>query len=376
MPSGGSRRVGAMSTSPPAPTGALRIGRVAGVPVYLDRTWLLLAALFAFTGFQAGQGRGTGVAVGFAVGNVVSIFVAVVGHEVGHAVTARGLGFRVHQVVATVWGGHTSFDGTGATPGRSAVVALSGPFVNVVLAVAGFAVDVAASGLTSDFAWYFGYLNAALAVFNLLPGLPLDGGAAVQSLVWAVTGRRDLGLLVAGWIGRAVAVVVLVLFAGLPLLRGDRTELWPVAIGLVMAWILWTGATAAVRRAGLERVLDTVHVGDAVQRAVVLPSDTPLAVARTHPDLVVCLDERQAPTLVLRSVPPTAPETTPIGALVTRLPDANVVEATPQDGIGDVLRAMSSTGVGVVVVTVDGQPWGLVAGEGIDAAAKRSRART
>ncbi|QIM20875.1 hypothetical protein G7075_06575 [Phycicoccus sp. HDW14] len=236
-----------MSTSPPAPTGALRIGRVAGVPVYLDRTWLLLAALFAFTGFQAGQGRGTGVAVAFAVGNVVSIFVAVVGHEVGHALTARGLGFRVHQVVATVWGGHTSFDGTGATPGRSALVALSGPFVNVVLAVAGFAVDVAASGLTSDFAWYFGYLNAALAVFNLLPGLPLDGGAAVQSLVWAVTGRRDLGLLVAGWIGRAVAVVVLVLFAGLPLLRGTAPSCGPSP----SAWS-WRGSSgrAPPRRSG------------------------------------------------------------------------------------------------------------------------------
>ncbi|MBM6399622.1 site-2 protease family protein [Phycicoccus sonneratiae] len=365
-----------MSTSPPAPTGALRIGRVAGVPVYLDRTWLLLAALFAYTGFQAGQWRGTGTGVAFAVGNVVSIFVAVIGHEVGHALSARGLGFRVHQVVATVWGGHTSFDGTGATPGRSAVVALAGPLVNVGLAVVGFVVAVTAGGLTADFAGYFGYLNAALAVFNLLPGLPLDGGAAVQSLVWALSGRRDLGMLVAGWIGRAVAVVVLVLFTAVPLLRGDRADLWTVAIGLLMAWILWTGATGAIRRAGLERVLDTVRVGDAAERAVVLPADTPLSVARTSPDLVVCLDERGVPSLVLRAVSPSVPDTTPLGAVVTRIPDENVVETGPDAGIGAVLRAMSATGVGVVVVTLGGAPWGLVAGEGVDAAAKRVRART
>ncbi len=365
-----------MSTSPPAPTGALRIGSVAGVPVYLDRTWLLLAALFAYTGFQAGQGRGTDVAIGFAVWNVVSIFVAVVGHEVGHALSARGLGFRVHQVVATVWGGHTSFDGTGATPGRSAVVALAGPAVNVGLSVAGFAVYAASGGLTADFAWYFGFLNALLAAFNLLPGLPLDGGAAVQSLVWAVTGRRDLGLLVAGWLGRVVAVVVLVAFVGFPLLQDGRPDLFNVVIGLAMSWILWTGATAAVRRAGLERVLDTVRVGDAAERAVVLPAETPLALARTNPDLVLCLDERSAPTLVLRSVPPSVPDSTPIGAVVTRLPDDNVVEARPEDGIGAVLQAMSATGVGVVVVTTNGRPWGLVGGEGVDAAAKRVRART
>ncbi len=143
-----------------------------------------------------------------------------------------------------------------------------------------------------------------------------------------------------------------------------------------MAWILWTGATAAIRRAGFERVLDTVRVADAAERAVLLPSSTPLGVARTSPDLVVCLDERGLPTLVLRGVPPSVPDTTAVGAVVTRVPDDNVVEVAPEAGIGPVLRAMSATGVGVVVVTRGGEVWGLVGAAAVDAAAKRARTRT
>ncbi|MGG5257140.1 site-2 protease family protein [Phycicoccus avicenniae] len=365
-----------MSTSPPAPTGALRIASVAGVPVYLERTWLLLAALFAYTGFQSGQGRGTEIAVAFAAWNVLSIFVAVVGHEVGHALTARGLGFRVHQVVATVWGGHTSYDATGATPGRSALVALSGPLVNVVLSVAGFAVAYSSGGLTSDLAWYFGLLNALLAVFNLLPGLPLDGGAAVQSLVWAVSGRRDLGLVVAGWVGRVVAVAVPVLLIGGPYLLSGRPDLFQTLVGLLMAWVLWSGATAAIRRANLERVLDTVRVADVAERAVVLDRATPLEVARTAPGFVVCLDDDSRPTLVLGLVPDGVPPATPVDALVTRVPDANVVEAEPEALVGPVLRAMTVTGVGLVVLTRGGAPWGVALASAVDAASKRVRSRT
>lgn len=375
MPSG-SRRVGGMSTSPPAPAGSVRLGRVATVPVYLDRTWLILAVLVAFQGYRAGSVNGPTYGVAYAAWLVVSILVAVLGHEVGHALSARRLGFHVHQVVATVWGGHTSYDATGATPGRTAVVALAGPLVNAVLAAVGLGVGWSQDGDVGQFAWSFGLLNALLAVFNLLPGLPLDGGAALQSLVWAVTGRRDLGLLVAGWIGRLVAVGIVVWFLVLPLLRGATPELFDLLIGLVMAWVLWSGATAGLHRAKVERLFDTVRVGDAAAPVTVLPPETPLAVAREHPSYVLVADETGRPTLLLRRVPLDAPPTTPVGALVERLPDGNLLEAEPGDELGRPLRAMAESGVEVVVLTRGGAPWGLLVPAGIDAAAGRTRRRT
>lgn len=366
-----------MSTSPQAPAGALRIGGVAGVPIYLDRTWLFLAAFIAFSGYRTGEANGPGYALAYAAWLVVVILVAVLGHEIGHAVVARGLGFRVHRIVATLWGGHTAYDGTGATPGRSALVALAGPGVNAAFAVLGAGAAVVTDGAAHDFAFSFALLNALLAGFNLLPGLPLDGGAAVQSLVWAASGRRDLGLLVAGWIGRLVAFGLVVWFLLLPLSRGERPDLVDVVIVVVMGWVLWSGATNAIRRAPIEGVVERVRVGDVAQRVVVLPVDTPLEVAMSHPDLVVCLDERGRPTLFLTRLPgQDVPPSTPIGSVVQRVPDENVVEAGPEDDLTAVIRAMGTTGVGVIVLTRDGQAWGVASARAIGAAAQGAGTRT
>lgn len=368
-----------MSNPSQAPAGALRIGGVAGVPVYLDRTWLILAVFIAVTGYQSGSATdyGQGFAVAYAAWLVVAIFIAVIGHEVGHAVVARAVGFRVHRIVATVWGGHTAYDGSGATPGRTALVALSGPAVNGVLAALGAVASVTSTDPVATFAYSFAFLNGLLAVFNLLPGLPLDGGAAVQSLVWGVTKRRDLGLLVAGWIGRVVAVGLVAWYLVVPFARGERPDLVDLVVVLVMGWVLWTGASAAIRRAPVERVVERVRVGDAAEAAVVLPLDTTVEVARDLPQLVVGLDEHGLPTLVLlRSAAGDATPTAPIGSVVVRIPDANVVEAGPHDGLGPVLHAMGLTGTPVVVLTQGGVVWGITSATTVDAAAKRVLSRT
>jgi Zn-dependent protease len=186
---------------PQAPSGSIRLGRVAGVPVYLDRTWLILGAFIAWTGWQAGRDLGTTTGIAYAGWLVLGILTAVLGHEIAHAVAGRMLGFRVHRIVATLWGGHTSYDGTGSTPGRAAAIAVSGPLANLGLAGIGWIGLQALTGPVAQFVlWWFVAINLLLAAFNLLPGLPLDGGQFVHSLVWKVSGRRDTALSSpAGW---------------------------------------------------------------------------------------------------------------------------------------------------------------------------------
>lgn len=364
-----------MSAQPSTPAGALRLARVAGVPVYLDRTWLLLAAFIAWTGWRAGRDLGTGTALAYAVWLVVGILVAVLGHEVAHAVSARLLGFRVHRIVATLWGGHTAYDGTGSTPGRAALIAVSGPVANLLLAGVGWASVVVLPSPASEFAWSFVVLNLLLAGFNLLPGLPLDGGQVVESLVWRVTGRRDLGLVAAGWCGRVLAVGIVVWFVVVPLAQGSP-DTFDLVLALVMAWILWTGATSAIQRGPLERFIARVRPEDVIEPVAVVPAMTPVGALVGLDRRVVALDEQGRPTLVLPLPSDTTPDIatinpeTRLAAVVVRIPDGCVVDLPPGSTTEPVMRAMALAGHPLVVVTAGGQVRGLVTSERINAAAE------
>jgi len=368
-----------VAQSPP-PRGSLQVARVAGVPVYIGRGWLLLAAFVAWTGWSNNRDLGTGTAVVYAGILVVSILVAVLGHEVAHAVSARLVGLRVHRIVADLWGGHTAFDGSGVTAGRNAIVSVSGPLANVAMAGIGAVLLVTLPSSVSSFAWPFVVLNLLLGGFNMLPGLPLDGGHLVHSLVWGISGRRDLGLLVAGWCGRVVAGQVVVGFVVLPVAQG-RADLFQVAVALVMAWILWSGATAAVRRAPLERLLERVRTEDVLDPVALVPVSTPVGEALRHGLRVVSLDENGRPTLVLppasdrtpdpRSVPPA----TPLSSMVVRLPDDAVVDVAPGESAEPVLRSMAATGWGLVVVTSGGAVRGVVTADRLNAVASSASGR-
>src|ERR1035437_4419668 len=166
----------------PAP--GWRVATIGGGPVYIGRAWPSVALIIMGTfGPPIASNRpdlGLGayaVAVGFAVLLLVSVFA----HEASHAVVATRLGYRVNRVVADLWGVHTAYDATAARPGASALVAIAGPAANALLAAAGWLAmpafpDVIASALVYAFVW----TNAFVAGFNLLPGLPLDGGFLVD----------------------------------------------------------------------------------------------------------------------------------------------------------------------------------------------------
>ncbi len=359
------------------PAGAVRLARVAGVPVYLDRTWLLLAAFIAWTGWQAGSALGTRTAIAYAVWLVVGILVAVLGHEVAHALAGRLLGFRVHRIMATLWGGHTSYDGTGITPARAAGVAVAGPLANVALAVVGYAAHLVLPFPASEFAWSFVALNVLLAGFNLLPGLPLDGGQLVESLVWGLTGRRDRGLVVAGWCGRLLAVGLVLWFVVRPLaLRaGGSPDVLTLVLGLVMAWILWSGATAAINRAPFERLVSHVRIDEVVQAVAVVALTTSLGDLPRDGRQVLALDEQGRPTLVLTTPDGVADlgaldPGTPLSSLVVRLPDDAVVEVGPQPTTEVVIRALALSRQPLVVLTDGGAVSGVVTAQRVNAVAE------
>jgi Zn-dependent protease len=358
------------------PGHGVRIARVAGIPVYVASSWFLVAAVIVV--IVAGPVLDTRPLYGIGVGVVQALLllVSVLVHEAAHAVAARSFGMPVLRIVANLWGGHTAMEEVRAAPGRLALVAAAGPLANGLLAlVALVALQATTGDLSGRVLEGLVLINGSLAVLNILPGLPLDGGQVLECLVWKATGDRNRGAVVAGWCGRLLALALVLWFCVRPLARGEGigfSAVWVLLIGSV----LWTGATGSITRGRALGALQRLRVGDVVERAVLLPPDAPLSAGLTHPDAVVTTDPRGVPCLVLLvedgagsgQWDPSAP----LVSAVSRLPDGNVVEAAPGDDVLVVVQAMQASSVGVVVVTEHGRPWGLAHARLVNEAARRN----
>ncbi|MEU4383856.1 site-2 protease family protein [Promicromonospora sp. NPDC023805] len=268
----------ASTPAPPAPqrSKGFVIGRVAGAPVIVTRSWFLaafvLTLLFAPTAEALSPGLGASAYV-VAFVFVLLLFASVFLHEAAHALAARARGQNVTELAVTIWGGHTAYTGGLGRPLDGFLVAVVGPLTNLVLA-AGFwfawdpdaVQDVPMLLLLAGAA-----SNAFVGAFNLLPGLPLDGGQILESIVWAVTGKRTTGTVVAGWAGRVVAVGVLLWALVVPYLRGVTPNITNVLLSALIGAFLWAGAGAAISNGRRREAVDGLTAAGLAGPAVVVP---------------------------------------------------------------------------------------------------------
>ena len=275
-----------MSTPAPAPTArdGLRLGRVLGVPVYVAPSWFVLAAfvVLVYGPALAGDGdrlRAYVAAAAFALLLLASVLL----HEIGHCVVARAFALPVRRITVTFLAGLTEITEPPQTPAREYAVAVAGPMVSLLLAGLSYAVaPVADDGsLVRFLLMTMAYANAAVAVFNLLPGLPLDGGRVLRAGVWRLTGDQHGSTRAAAWSGRVVGVVVVpTVLLGVPTLlgRGEPTLL-SVAFAVLIGGFIYLGATASLQRARVLGRLPAGTVGRLAPPAVAVPGDLPLAEA-------------------------------------------------------------------------------------------------
>jgi Zn-dependent protease len=376
-----------------SPSPGLRLATVGGVPVYIGRSWPIIALIIVATyGPQVGNVRpdmGLGAYV-VALAYAVLLLISVLAHEAAHAVVATRSGYRVQRVVADLWGGHTAYDSSGARPGASALVAVAGPAANALLALVGWLVMPSVNGdITSLLIGAVVYTNAFVAAFNLLPGLPLDGGSLVESLVWRITGRRESGLIAAGWCGRVVTVLVVLWFLGRPLLSGQSPDLFNLVWALFIGGFLWVGATNAIRTGQGIRLLAGIRIDSVWRRAASLPAhasaEQALALRSVGPGgtaVVVEDDGRHAIGLLddeaLQAIPPELRGGVAVTSVMHRQPAGWVVEAPAEQSIASVVIAMQHLGIGAVAVRgPGGRIDGIVLAGDLEAAlSRRSAPRT
>jgi Zn-dependent protease len=245
-----------------------QIARVWGIPVLIHPTWLiiLLISTVAFArDYQPAASGGDLMIWGLAFLTALLLFVSVLLHELGHSLVALSQGVKVISIKLFLLGGVASVDRECATPMGAALVAAAGPAVSLVLAGLFLALRVPAGQLApglGQMVLQLGLLNLTLALFNLLPGLPLDGGLLLKALVWQISGSQRRGIQVANGCGRFLSFMALGLGTWMLLKGVGGPGLWLLVLG-------WFGLGAASRQSQLLRlqtVLKELRVADASRR--------------------------------------------------------------------------------------------------------------
>ncbi|MFC8426173.1 site-2 protease family protein [Streptomyces sp. NPDC057236] len=394
----GAGRVG----PPPRPQekqrGGLLMGRPFGVPVYVAPSWFLVAILITWVfGGQIDRVLPELGAASYLVSLffAVAFYASVLVHELAHTLAALRFELPVRRIQLQFFGGVSEIEKEAETPGREFVLAFVGPLLSLVLSglfyLGLLAVDpssvpgVLLAGLMIS--------NLIVAVFNLLPGLPLDGGRMLRAVVWAISGKPMTGTIAAAWVGRALAVAVLI---GLPLLTqsgalgsdavdnvGMDTVL-DALLAAILAAIIWTGAGNSLRMARLREHLPELRARNLTRRAVPVETDTPLSEALRRANAagaraLVVVDPDGVPLSLVREaaivgVPEHRRPWVPVGGLAQDLTDGMHVSAElAGEDLLDALRATPATEY--LVVEDSGEIYGVLSAADVERAFVKAMAR-
>ncbi|MEV0126689.1 site-2 protease family protein [Streptomyces sp. NPDC050703] len=380
------------------PGGGLLMGRPFGVPVYVAPSWFLVAALITWVfGGQLDRvlpelgGARYLVSLFFAVAFYASVLV----HELAHTVAALRFKLPVRRIQLQFFGGVSEIEKESETPGREFVLAFVGPLLSLVLAGVFYAGMRAVEPGTVPGVLLAGLMisNLIVAVFNLLPGLPLDGGRMLRAVVWKITGKPMSGTIAAAWVGRALAVSVLI---GLPLLNqsgalgGDPQEIGGMdtvtdaLLAAILAAIIWTGAGNSLRMARLREHLPELRARTLTRRAVPVESGTPLSEALRRANdagarALVVVDPDGDPTAVVReaaivSVPQHRRPWVTVSGLAQDITEGMRVSAElAGEELLDTLRATPATEY--LVVEDSGEIYGVLSAADVERAFVRAMAR-
>jgi len=351
------------------------VARPFGIPVYISPYWFVIAGVFIviyandLSNSLAGSTRYI-VAAAF----VVLLYLSVLVHELSHSVVARGFGLPVRRILLYPLGGISEIEREPQTPGREFLVSAAGPALSLVLGVAGWGLTfVVTHGVSGSLVRQLMYANFIVGIFNLLPGLPLDGGRMLRAVIWKFTRKPNTATIAAAWVGRALAVALLVIpFYSGRLAGGDMVStLWVV----VIAAFMWIGAGQSIRATRFRERLPELQARRLARRAISVPASMPLAEAvrradESHARAVVVVDHDDKPIAILNeaAVMATPPERRPwvdTGSMARTI-EPNMILPADLSGMA-LLEAIKRAPVSeYLLVEPSGQVYGVLAARDLD----------
>ncbi len=346
------------------------IGSVGGVPIIVTPSWVLSVAVIAalavpvITQVVPGTGPTLAVAVSIVLGLLLGG--SVLAHELGHCLAARLLGIPVSGIRLYLLSGVSELTRPPGTPRDEAVIAAAGPAVSAILAGVFW---LAGQGVTaSTLSWLVLILlalsNLVVAVFNLLPALPMDGGRVLRAAVWKVFGDRRAGTTVSVVGGYLVAIALLV-WSVLLMIDSGLAGALPACIGVVMALFVAVGAAQERAPMGRTRWPSGVPLTSLARPVVRLPAESPVWLAlHSAANHAVILTEEGGVARGLLDVPaarelaerrPQAP-----ASLVARPVAAEAIILADDDPTEIVERLRNTSATDFLLVDAVGAPAGVI----------------
>jgi len=356
---------------------AIPIGRIFGISIDLDFSWFFILGLFSWmlaVSYFPVQSPAASHAQDWLMGFVAAVllFVCVLIHELGHSVVAQLYGLRVPRITLFLFGGVSQIAAEPGSPGQEFWIAAIGPIVSFALAALFWEIEPLLAFVSpwNAIAACLVLMNLALALFNLIPGFPLDGGRVLRAIIWRATGAYQRATIAAAITGRIVGFL-LIAFGVWEIFRGALIDgLWIAFIG----WYLESAAGSQLQLESARSLVGEHRVADAMRRDFPrIPGDITLQALVDHFVLsesnryFVVSGEIPAEGLVtlsgIRTVPREAwPVTT---AAQVMIPAAGLAATTPDAGLWAALDKMGRDGVNQLPVMEGPRIVGILSREDI-----------
>lgn len=365
---------------PETPQRGIDVFRIGGIQIAIDYSWIIIFLLVLWS-LSAGYfpyqypGYGWGIYLGVGLVATLLFFTSVLVHELSHAFVANGLGQEVRRISLFIFGGMAHLSGEPRSAGAEFKIAAVGPLTSLVLGGVFWLIAWGTASAGMDALWvavfrYLAFINVALAIFNLLPGYPLDGGRLLRAYFWNRYGNlRRATARAADW-GAGIAVGLMILgvieiFAG-ALVGG----LWLIFIGM----FLRAAARAGYYGVVVEHALGRTQVRDImITEPVIVSADTTVEEAvedyflrRGFGGFPVARDGRIEGIVSLPMVQKCPREERParrVGEIMR--PVEEKLQVTPWTTVSDALRQMTEADAGRLLVMEGGQLRGLITRAGI-----------
>jgi Zn-dependent protease len=354
------------------------VARPFGIPVYISPYWFLIAGVFVLLYANSLDSSEPGaMRYVIAAAFVVLLYVSVLIHELAHCVVARAFDLPVRRILLYPLGGFSEIEQEAQTPAREFLVSGAGPAISLVLAVAGWGLTkLLLAGSTPEVLMaQLMWANLLVGLFNLLPGLPLDGGRMLRAGIWKVTHRPSTATLGAAWTGRVIAAGLLLIPFVMFARNSNSDQVLDAAWLAIIAAFMWLGAGQAIRVTKIRDKLPSLQARLLARRAIPIQASLPLAEAIRRADAaqaraLVVVDHEDKPIAIVNesAVMATPPQRRPwieSGSLARSL-DESLVLPADLSGMALLEAVRKAPASEYLLVEPSGKVFGVLAARDID----------